>query len=274
MMQRWCTGLVLCALLYAAVMYLSPMLFLGLTSLLLCWMCVELVLMLGYQRHYGVWWLCVLCVLTPGYVIIRTSMADAVFMALMVGMVPVGLYCLWAMHRYVRQPKLIEGQQLFALCVGLYIGVVCLLAINLLRAKLGPAALLMALGLVVVVDTMAYVTGRAMGKHPLLLAVSPGKTWEGCIGGLLAGTVYLGTVVQLAHFPLSAPWLAWPMGACLAILAVWGDLIESMLKRMCGVKDSGHLLPGHGGLLDRVDGMLFVIPVFLVAYAFVPFLSI
>jgi len=110
-------------------------------------------------------------------------------------------------------------------------------------------------------DTVAYLAGRAFGKHKLYPAVSPGKTWEGAAGGIVGSclaSVGLGTFWLLPELPLAH---AIVLGIVASICGQAGDLVESMLKRSFGVKDSGKLLPGHGGVLDRVDGLLFVAPV-------------
>jgi phosphatidate cytidylyltransferase len=107
-------------------------------------------------------------------------------------------------------------------------------------------------------DTGAYLVGRAIGRHKLLEAVSPGKTVEGFIGGVaLSLVVAYFLAAQLPFMPL-AHWLA--VGAIISITATLGDLLESAFKRARGVKDSGTLLPGHGGLLDRFDGLLLAAP--------------
>jgi phosphatidate cytidylyltransferase len=109
-------------------------------------------------------------------------------------------------------------------------------------------------------DTGAYAAGRLFGRHRLYPAISPKKTWEGSLGGLTAS----GGAAALAHF-WYLPDLPLGPGIAVAVLAgafgQAGDLAESMLKRSCGVKDSGRLLPGHGGMLDRIDGLLFAAPV-------------
>ncbi len=108
-------------------------------------------------------------------------------------------------------------------------------------------------------DTLAYFTGRFLGKHPLAPRISPKKTWEGFWGGA-AGSVVGALVVKALFLPrLSIP-AAVLVGAGAAFLGPLGDLCESMLKRAAGVKDSGKLLPGHGGLLDRIDAVLFAAP--------------
>ncbi|MGA0840897.1 MAG: phosphatidate cytidylyltransferase, partial [Pseudomonadales bacterium] len=108
-------------------------------------------------------------------------------------------------------------------------------------------------------DVGAYFSGRRFGRRKLAPAVSPGKTWEGVVGGALLSLAV--TWVLLATAGHASPaWVAVVLG--LIALSIFGDLFESVLKRQRGVKDSGSLLPGHGGLLDRVDALLPVLPVF------------
>jgi phosphatidate cytidylyltransferase len=110
-------------------------------------------------------------------------------------------------------------------------------------------------------DTAAYTTGRLFGRHLLAPAISPKKTVEGLVGSLVATPLALALLVLLApgvgvRSPMSVP-AALGAGLLLALAATLGDLAESLIKRQCGVKDSGAVFPGHGGLLDRVDSLLF-----------------
>jgi phosphatidate cytidylyltransferase len=128
----------------------------------------------------------------------------------------------------------------------------------------GHVWLLLALMVVWAADTGAYFAGRRFGRRKLAPAISPNKTVEGLAGGLLAAVL-----VAVALAPLAGATLAeLPLVALVALLAavfsVFGDLFESLLKRQAGVKDSGALLPGHGGMLDRVDGVLAALPMFAV----------
>jgi phosphatidate cytidylyltransferase len=107
-------------------------------------------------------------------------------------------------------------------------------------------------------DTAAYFTGRRFGRHPFMAHISPAKTLEGVVGGLVVAAV-AGAVFVAA---LGRPWLAGLVfGVVLAAAAQAGDLAESMLKRAAGAKESGTLIPGHGGMLDRIDSFLFAAPV-------------
>jgi phosphatidate cytidylyltransferase len=142
----------------------------------------------------------------------------------------------------------------------LYIGIP-LVALIWLRAdpQVGRITLFWLLGLVWATDTGALFAGRTIGGPKLAPVVSPNKTWAGLFGGVLAAAL-LGAVFTL--FDDGSPLLlAMLVSAALAVVAQGGDLVESMVKRYFGVKDSGALIPGHGGIFDRVDGLLAVAPV-------------
>lgn len=162
----------------------------------------------------------------------------------------------------VARPEPIETAafRLFALWAGvLYVVVPFAYGVELALER--DPWILFVLGVVWSGDTGAYFAGRAFGRHKLHPKVSPKKTVEGAVGGVLAsvGGGYL-LVVVLA-LPI-APWKALVFAALGGALAQVGDLAESLVKRACGVKDSGTILPGHGGMLDRVDGVIFAFPFF------------
>lgn len=130
-----------------------------------------------------------------------------------------------------------------------------------LRYAHGPEVLLLLLAAIVASDTAQYYGGRGLGRRALAPAISPGKTVEGALFGLAAGA--------LVVWALGGWWLAgvapgWRplLGLALAGLGIAGDLFESMLKRSAGLKDASHAIPGHGGVLDRLDGFLFAAPVY------------
>ena len=149
----------------------------------------------------------------------------------------------------------------------------CWVALIELHA-LGPVVLLAAMAVVWVADIAAYFVGRAIGRRKLAPAISPGKSWEGAVGGGLAvvlagyliavasaaGSASLGQTLPARLFDAGGVWLAAPVLLGLSALSVVGDLHESLLKRTAGVKDSGTLLPGHGGVLDRIDALIPVMP--------------
>ena len=126
---------------------------------------------------------------------------------------------------------------------------------------LGWRATLLLLGTVVVSDSMQYYTGRLLGRHPLAPAISPKKTIEGAIGGVIFGAAFL-TIVGARVLPFAGYGPLVILGLLVVVLGICGDLFESRLKRTAGVKDSSALIPGHGGVLDRIDALLFAVAPF------------
>ena len=116
-------------------------------------------------------------------------------------------------------------------------------------------------------DTGAYCTGMLLGKHPLFKRISPKKSWEGSIGGAILSVA---ASFALAHFfPImsTAAWVG--MSLVVVVFGTWGDLTESLMKRHLGIKDSGNILPGHGGMLDRFDSAIMAIPAAVVYLYFI-----
>jgi len=147
-------------------------------------------------------------------------------------------------------------------------GVVALVPAGLAMAVLPPDQLLMVFGLIWISDTGAYLAGRACGRRKLAPSISPGKTWEGVAGGAIGCVIY--AIIWAFFDPdLRARvqgfvWLPFLAGTVLlCALGIVGDLFESALKRQAGAKDSGKLLPGHGGVLDRIDSATAALPVAL-----------
>jgi phosphatidate cytidylyltransferase len=152
------------------------------------------------------------------------------------------------------------GATMFVFCwIGVFASFAALLLNpNLFPHKHGIAFLLGGVIAGVAYDIGALAVGSSMGRHPLAPSISPNKTWEGLAGGAVASILASVIVVHFIH-----PWTlgsAFALGVVVAVVSPFGDLSESMIKRGLGIKDMGRLLPGHGGLLDRVDGMLFVLP--------------
>ena len=149
----------------------------------------------------------------------------------------------------------------------LYIGLPIAAMIGI-RTMGGPPALFLLMLTVIVSDTMQYYTGRALGRRALAPAVSPKKTIEGAAGGFVFGTAVF--VIVGAWWVPSMPLpLRIALGPTLVALGIAGDLFESMLKRSAGVKDSSALIPGHGGVLDRIDALLFAAPVYYIVLKYV-----
>lgn len=136
-----------------------------------------------------------------------------------------------------------------------------------------PHLLLLMFILVWVNDTFAYLVGCNFGKHRLWERISPKKSWEGFWGGLVATVIVAALCGMFAdrYFGGYAEWEMALIGLIVAVAGTIGDLIESLLKRTVGVKDSSHLIPGHGGILDRIDSILLVIPTVLIAIFFLTY---
>lgn len=138
-------------------------------------------------------------------------------------------------------------------------------------ADLGRSWLLFALLVVFATDTGAYLVGRSVGRRQMAPSISPNKTWEGSLGGFVsavAAALVLGLVLDLGI----PAWQQAVIGGVVGVVGQWGDLIESKLKRIADMKDAGSIIPGHGGLLDRLDSILLTLPAvyYLVVNVFVP----
>jgi phosphatidate cytidylyltransferase len=163
----------------------------------------------------------------------------------------VGLLAIWELFRLVR---LAPGLGLAVVYIAAPLA--ALVAIRLLD---GPQAVFLLMLTVMVSDTAQYYTGRALGRRPLAPNISPKKTIEGAIGGFVFGTLLFAILGAwwASKLPTAVRIVA---GVAIVALGIAGDLFESFLKRRAGVKDSSALIPGHGGVLDRIDALLFVAP--------------
>ena len=147
----------------------------------------------------------------------------------------------------------------FTAAGALYLGLPLSWAMLLRQGDQGTEWLLLAVLATFATDTSAFVVGRPLGRHQLAPTLSPGKSWEGALGGVLGGA---GVTVALVYL-LGVPFVVWAvvaLGAGIGVVAQLGDLAESKLKRLAGAKESGQLIPGHGGILDRLDSLVFVFP--------------
>jgi phosphatidate cytidylyltransferase len=148
--------------------------------------------------------------------------------------------------------------------IGWFVLLPTCLALYQLRA-ISPMILLGLMATIWISDTAAYFAGRSFGKHKLAVTISPGKTWEGVIGALIAVLIYALVWNYLTEEKFLSVFLV-PLLLLLVVLGVIGDLFESLVKRHAGVKDSGNLLPGHGGILDRIDALTSTLPVAMLAF--------
>ena len=133
--------------------------------------------------------------------------------------------------------------------------------VTILDYESGQWLLLLAVVIIALADIGGFFAGKYFGKHKLAPIISPGKTWEGFAGGLVLEVILVGSLVWFMFGNVSVIGL-WLLVILVALYSVLGDLFVSMIKRHSGVKDSGQLLPGHGGVLDRIDGVMAGLPMF------------
>lgn len=164
----------------------------------------------------------------------------------------------WLLTRKVISSRLALSSIGVLLLLAMWVGVVGLRSIS-------PWLLLAVIATVCIADSAAYFAGKRFGRHKLAPEISPGKTWEGVAGAMLAVSVYGAALCYFYQYNL---WLI--VGLYLTVvLSIMGDLFESLLKRQAGLKDSGQLLPGHGGVLDRIDGLIPTLPITLFCLSFI-----
>ena len=167
-----------------------------------------------------------------------------------------------ALTMLVRRHHLDRAGRHMAACVASLLYVPLLASVwPMMKSEFGPGWLFVTLCLAFFSDTVAYIFGRLWGRHKLYPAVSPGKTWEGSVGGLVGGVLATAGAGSMLLVPELSLGHAVVLGVVGSLCGQLGDLFESMLKRGYGVKDSSALLGAHGGMLDRVDALLFVAPV-------------
>lgn len=180
---------------------------------------------------------------------------------------------LWLVALHPGRRHVVAG--IYLLAGPLYIGFLLAHTLALRDAgateALGRNWLLLALAVAFATDTGAFFVGRSLGAHPMAPSISPGKTWEGSVGGLafaILASLLVGQVLELKILI----WQQVYIGAAVGILAQWGDLVESKLKRIANLKDAGSIIPGHGGILDRLDSVVVSVPTvyYLVAVVFEP----
>lgn len=255
--KRILTAAILIPIVLGVLFYLPPLSFRILTSFIVLGGAWEWAGLMGLQSlfaRFGYFVFMEACLfiilLLPEYSILLTASIWWIMAAYMVIAYPSGSQFLFR-HRWAKG------------LMGILTLAPCWVAINSIRLQAdGLYALLFLFILIWGADSAAYFVGKQWGKHKLAPKVSPGKSWEGFLGALLFTIFIVIIACGLSHTPMKL----WPWAILLSlvtvIFSVIGDLFESMLKRHVGVKDSGHLLPGHGGLLDRIDSLTAAAPIF------------
>jgi phosphatidate cytidylyltransferase len=261
--QRVITAVLLVLALGSAVAFVTPQGFAVLMALVLLLGAWEWALLAGYRsrvaRSLYVLLIAVAMVLLAGrlgFPLARDGLREVLGAAGL--MWAMGL--LWVMS-YPASAKL-WGNKIVLSVLGALVLVPCGMALIYLREAHGLNSVLYVVAVVCSADIGAYFAGRAWGHRKLAPAVSPGKSWAGFWGGL-ACALLLGVIAAWQQwFPMYAPWQCMMATGAASLASVLGDLLESMVKRHRGVKDSGRLLPGHGGVLDRLDSLTAAAPVF------------
>lgn len=200
------------------------------------------------------------------------SLSGAVFGVVVIGMVfvhPLANAALWATVSALAVREFKKGSRKASLSTvwgfAAFVALWMCMVIGLPWQSSGgyePSVLLSLIFVIWASDTGGYFVGKPLGRHKLMPAVSPGKSWEGLAGGAASAAL-------TAYFLWGAS-LAW-VGPLIAVLGTAGDLVESSWKRRNGLKDSGAIMPGHGGVMDRFDGFMFTVPVYFVLLSLLPF---
>ena len=264
--QRLITAAFLVPGFLLALFFSSPfvwMILMGVATLLAAWEWGQIA---GYATPGRVGYVLVVAILLVGLYFFGATTVSRQLIAGAVLVFWLALVPLWlARHWMARQRWLLT-------LVGFVVLLPTWQALVLLRAR-GVWLLFFLMGLVWVADVMAYVFGRIWGKHKLAPRISPGKTWEGVAGALLSGVLYtliwhaLAGDVEGRFIGISIPDLVL-IALFLVAISIVGDLFESHMKRCAGLKDSGNLIPGHGGILDRIDSQTSVLPMALAGLYF------
>lgn len=258
---RVLTAVILIPWVFVGLFYTTPLQFLIITGLLYAYAAVEW----SYFIVGGRWWRIFFMIFSMVLAALGVMILASHYFRAGLGVVLVcWLIGLWLVVTYPRYSAVLR-HPFVASMIGILSLIPSFLALNYLvyYEPQGRALVLLLLLLVWGADTGAYIGGSLWGRHPLISRVSPKKSWEGLLAALLPAVClapWAASYLHVANLRLLA------LSLIVALCSVVGDLLESMMKRVAGLKDSGHFLPGHGGLLDRLDSLLSAAPVFLVLW--------
>lgn len=255
--QRVITALILIPAIIAVIVFLPPQVFFILTTLIALYAAWEWSNLMELKR---------LSMRSAYLALLLLCFAAALFLPILSILITAFIWWVLAFVLILLYPRLSDwwgNGIIWRGMMGFLVLVPCWAAINLIRNDgQGIYTLLFLLLLICGADTTAYFVGKRWGRHPLAPLVSPGKSKEGVLGALLFTVI----ITSLASVICQIPFQIWAFGLGLSLLTVIfsiiGDLLESMMKRKANLKDSGQLLPGHGGLLDRIDSITAAAPIF------------
>ena len=257
LLKRILTALILIPLAIATLLYLPSLSFRYLTIFIVFGAAWDWARLIGVESKKN-------CFLYSFFIILM-----CLFSTTLRDVVVLGVACAWWMIAclfilfHSPEKSAWQAHRFEQSVMGVIVLVPCWLAINFIRQQSdGTYALLFLFAVVWSADTAAFFVGRKWGKHFMAPRVSPGKSWEGIAGACFFSSIVVGAGLWWSHVP-SGLW-PWAFVLCWITIgfAVIGDLFESLMKRAAGVKDSGRLLPGHGGVLDRIDSLTAAAPVF------------
>lgn len=273
LLVRSISGLVYVALIICPIYFKIPGLYVAVFSLMAVLSVREFSQLTGLNRTR--WLRTILDCLAGGYLFMAHLFYCANFIGTEV-FFPYLFYIMYTMIRNIYSEKQFMARdtaltfmaQIYAVWPLLFANLIAFSDNTINFTDLKSGLLLTVFVLIWASDTFAFIGGSLMGKHKLFPSVSPNKTWEGFITGMISSIVI---ATLIGHYLIQMPDVSvymWPiLGLVVAATSTWGDLFESNLKRQAGVKDSGHVIPGHGGMLDRIDSALFALPAAYFVYA-------
>lgn len=254
--QRLITAIILLPLVLAGIFYLPPFAFQWLCAAVILFAAWEWTLLMGLKKalhRIGFLILLLALMFVEEHMQARAIFTVAIFWWVL---------ALFWITQYPQHTKLWSNKFILTI-LGVEVLLPCWLGMVLIREQHSSLALLFLFMIVWAADSGGYFVGRAIGKHKLLPKVSPGKTIEGVIGGVVTTLIMASVFIYIFAIPQSqwGYWLA--LVLVTVLISVEGDLLISMLKRKQGLKDTGNILPGHGGLLDRIDSLTAAAPLFV-----------